>query len=337
MLNLGLNEETLQGLIEQTQNERFAYDAWRRFLQMFGKVVLEVPAERFEEILEQVKQAAGVRLDTELTAAQLQEVANRFLALIREVTGNDFPRDPYEQLRLAIEAVFRSWNNPRAVAYREYNKIPHDLGTAVNVQAMVFGNMGDDSGSGVAFTRNPSTGEKQLYGEVLFNAQGEDVVAGIRTPLKIAQLAEVMPELYRQLVEVAERLERHYRDAQDIEFTIERGKLYLLQTRAAKRTAEAAVRMAVEMVREGLISEEEAVQRVEPEQVVQILMPRFDEAAKQQAIAEGRLLAPRAERLPRGCQWESGTHRRPGGSSGRAPGSRSCSCARRRTRMTSTA
>ncbi|MCL6649767.1 MAG: pyruvate, phosphate dikinase, partial [Chloroflexi bacterium] len=291
VLNLGLNEETLQGLIEQTQNERFAYDAWRRFLQMFGKVVLEVPAERFEEILEQVKQAAGVRLDTELTAAQLQEVANRFLALIREATGNDFPRDPYEQLRLAIEAVFRSWNNPRAVAYREYNKIPHDLGTAVNVQAMVFGNMGEDSGTGVAFTRDVATGEPVLYGEYLMNAQGEDVVAGVRTPVPISALSRQNPVIYQQFLEIARRLEAHYRDVQDIEFTIEKGRLFILQCRAGKRTAAAAVKIAVDMVREGLITREEALARVEPSQIEQLLLPRFDPRAKEQAKESGRLLA----------------------------------------------
>ncbi|MCS6803068.1 MAG: pyruvate, phosphate dikinase [Chloroflexota bacterium] len=291
VLNLGLNEETLQGLIALTGNPRFGYDAWRRFLQMFGKVVLDIPAERFEAILEEVKRERGAALDTDLTADALRDVAERYLACVREVTGKEFPRDPFEQLRLAIEAVFHSWNNPRAVAYREFNKIPHDLGTAVNIQTMVFGNMGDDSGSGVAFTRNPATGERRLYGELLFNAQGEDVVAGIRTPKRIDELEGEFPALYRQLVDIAERLERHYRDAQDLEFTIERGTLYMLQTRAAKRTAAAAVKMAVDMVGEGLITKQEAVQRVEPEQVVQLLMPRFDEQAKAAAIAEGRLLA----------------------------------------------
>jgi pyruvate,orthophosphate dikinase len=291
ILNLGLNEETLQGLIALTGNERFAYDAWRRFIQMFGKVVLDIPAERFESILEEAKHRAGVSLDTELRAEDLREVAERYLVCVREETGKDFPRDPIEQLRLAIEAVFRSWDNPRAIAYREFNKIPHDLGTAVNVQTMVFGNMGDDSGSGVAFTRDPSTGERRLYGEVLFNAQGEDVVAGIRTPKRIAELEAEFPALYQQLVDIANRLERHYRDAQDLEFTIERGTLYMLQTRSAKRTADAAVKMAVDMVGEGLITKQEAVQRVEPEQVVQVLLPRFDAAAKAGAIAEGRLLA----------------------------------------------
>jgi pyruvate,orthophosphate dikinase len=291
VLNLGLNEETLHGLIALTANPRFGYDAWRRFLQMFGKVVLDLPAERFEAILEETKREVGAALDTDLNADHLRQVADRYLALVRDTTGKEFPRDPFEQLRLAIEAVFRSWNNPRAIAYREFNKIPHDLGTAVNVQTMVFGNMGDDSGSGVAFTRNPATGEHRLYGELLFNAQGEDVVAGIRTPKRIDELETEFPALYHQLADIAARLERHYRDAQDLEFTIERGTLYMLQTRAAKRTAAAAVKMAVDMVGEGLITKQEAVQRVEPEQVIQILMPRFDESAKAAAVAEGRLLA----------------------------------------------
>ncbi|MFN8534199.1 MAG: pyruvate, phosphate dikinase [Dehalococcoidia bacterium] len=291
VLNLGLNEEALQGLTTLTGNERFGYDAWRRFIQMFGKVVLDLPAEQFEEILAEAKHAAGVTLDTDLSADDLRHVAQRYLAFIHEATGSEFPRDPYEQLRLSIEAVFRSWDNPRAIAYRNFNKIPHDLGTAVNVQTMVFGNMGDDSGSGVAFTRNPATGERVLYGELLFNAQGEDVVAGIRTPMKIAQLHEELPALFGQLTEIAERLEKHYRDAQDLEFTIERGTLYMLQTRSAKRTADAAVKMAVDMVGEGLIDRPDAVQRVEPEQVVQILLPQFDENAKKGAVAEDRLLA----------------------------------------------
>ncbi|MCS7001674.1 MAG: pyruvate, phosphate dikinase [Dehalococcoidia bacterium] len=305
VLNLGLSETTLPGLIRLTNNPRFGYDAYRRFVQMFGKVVLEIPSELFEDILNEAKARAGVTEDTQLTAEQLAEVKDRFLAVTQERTGQPFPQDPYEQLRLAIKAVFRSWNNDRAVTYRNFNKIPHDLGTAVNVQTMVFGNMGDDSGSGVAFTRNPSTGEKVLYGELLFNAQGEDVVAGIRTPKKIIQLRAEMPELYQQLADIAERLERHYRDAQDIEFTIERGKLYMLQTRAAKRTADAAVKMAVDMAREGLITREEAINRVDPEQIVQVLLPRFDERAKAAAIAAGHLLTV-------------GLNASPGAASGRA-------------------
>jgi pyruvate,orthophosphate dikinase len=291
ILNLGLNPDTLQGMIHLTGNERFAYDAYRRFIQMFGKIVLGVSGERFEELLEEVKREKGAHLDTDLTAQDLQEVVRRFKALVRSETGQDFPNEPLEQLRAAIRAVFESWNNKRAIDYRNFHNIPHDLGTAVNVQAMVFGNFGADSGSGVAFTRDPATGEKGLYGEFLINAQGEDVVAGIRTPKKISQLKEEMPAVYSQFAEIAEKLERHYRDAQDLEFTVEQGKLYMLQTRAAKRTAAAAVKMAVDMVREGLISKEEALQRVEPEQINQLLLPRFDPKAKEKATLEGRLLA----------------------------------------------
>lgn len=291
VLNLGLNEQTLQGLVALTGNERFGYDAYRRFIQMFSKIVLDIPAERFEKKLEEIKERVGAHYDTDLTAAHLRALLGEFKALVRDATGKDFPDDPYAQLRLAIEAVFASWNNKRAITYRDLNKIPHDLGTAVNVVSMVFGNMGNDSGTGVAFTRNPSTGDNTLYGEFLMNAQGEDVVAGIRTPQKIAQLREVLPDVYRQFEEIGRRLESHYRDAQDLEFTVERGTLYMLQTRSAKRTAAAAVKMAVEMVHEGLISKEEALQRVEPAQVVQLLLPRFDPVATDAARTGGRLLA----------------------------------------------
>ncbi len=291
VLNLGLNDEVLTGLIRLTGNPRFAYDAYRRFIQMFGRIVLGIEGQKFDEIFEAKKRERGVEKETDLTADDLAEVVAAFKELVRKETGKDFPQDPYEQLRLAIQAVFESWNNPRAIAYREYYKIPHDLGTAVNVQMMVFGNMGEDSGSGVAFTRNPATGEKELYGEFLPNAQGEDVVAGIRTPLKIAELKERFPEIYRQLEEIARRLELHYKDAQDIEFTVERAKLYMLQTRAAQRTAQAAVKIAVDLALEGIISREEAVQRVKPAQVEELLKPRFDPEAKRAAAAEGRLLA----------------------------------------------
>jgi pyruvate,orthophosphate dikinase len=291
VLNLGLNEQTLQGLVKLTGNERFGYDSYRRFIQMFSKIVLDIPAERFEHKLEAMKQERGAHYDTDLTAADLKDLVGQFKALVREASGKDFPDDPQEQLRLAIEAVFASWNNRRAITYRDLNKIPHDLGTAVNVVMMVFGNMGDDSGTGVAFTRDPATGEKKLYGEFLMNAQGEDVVAGIRTPQKISQLAEVLPDVYRQFEEISNRLEQHYRDAQDMEFTVERGTLYMLQTRSAKRTAAAAVKIAVDMANEGLITREEALQRVEPAQIVQLLLPRFDGAAKDTAQAAGRLLA----------------------------------------------
>ncbi len=290
VLNLGLNTETLQGLAELTGNERFANDAYRRFIQMFGKIVMGVPGEHFEELLDEVKQEVDATQDTDLTAGQLMDVVERFKALVREEAGQDFPDDPYEQLRQAIEAVFASWDNPRAYAYRDFHKLPHDLGTAVNIVTMVFGNMGADSGTGVAFTRDPATGEQRLFGEFLTNAQGEDVVAGIRTPRPIAQLARDMPGVYREFEAIAERLEQHYRDTQDLEFTIERGTLYMLQTRSAKRTAAAAVKIAVDMAQEGLISREEAVQRVEPDQIYQLLLPHFDEEAKAEASSAGRWL-----------------------------------------------
>lgn len=291
VLNLGLNDRTVEGLGRMTQNPRFAYDAYRRFLQMFGRIVLGVPGERFDEVLEAYKQRDGQRRqDTDLTAEELREIAERFKAIIREHSGQDFPQDPYEQLRLAIGAVFGSWMGRRAVDYRRVHRIPDDLGTAVNVQAMVFGNLGWDSATGVAFTRNPATGEKRLYGEYLPNAQGEDVVAGIRTPKPLDELAREMPEVYREFVEVAQRLERHYRDVQDVEFTIERGKLWMLQTRAGKRTGAAAVRIAVDMVREGLIDERTAVLRVEPELLAQLLHPTVDERARQHAHENGQYL-----------------------------------------------
>ena len=290
VLNLGLNTETLQGLAQLTGNERFAYDAYRRFIQMFGKIVIGVPGEHFEELFDEVKQEVGATQDTDLTADQLMEVVERFKALVRAEGGQEFPDDPYEQLRQAIEAVFASWNNQRAYAYRDFHKIPHDLGTAVNIVTMVFGNMGEDSGTGVAFTRDPATGEQRLYGEFLTNAQGEDVVAGIRTPQPISQMARDMPAVYREFEAIADRLEQHYRDTQDLEFTIERGTLYMLQTRSAKRTAAAAVKIAVDMAEEGLISREEAVQRVEPDQIYQLLLPHFDEEAKAEASSAGRWL-----------------------------------------------
>ena len=290
VLNLGLNTETLQGLAQLTGNERFANDAYRRFIQMFGKIVIGVPGEQFEELLDEVKREVGTTQDTDLTADQLVDVVQRFKALVREEAGQEFPDDPYEQLRQAIEAVFASWDNPRAYAYRDFHKIPHDLGTAVNIVTMVFGNMGEDSGTGVAFTRDPATGEQRLFGEFLTNAQGEDVVAGIRTPQPIAQLARDMPTVYREFEAIADRLEQHYRDTQDLEFTIERGTLYMLQTRSAKRTAAAAVKIAVDMAQEGLISKEEAVQRVEPDQIYQLLLPHFDGDAKAEASSAGRWL-----------------------------------------------
>ena len=289
VLNLGLNDETVDGLIRLTGNERFGYDAWRRFVAMFGRIVLDIPASAFDEPLDELKSRHGLKLDTDLSAEQLKGLADQYRSIVRERSGEPFPTDPYRQLELAIRAVFDSWFGKRAHDYREYNKIPHDLGTAVNVVTMVFGNMGADSGTGVAFTRDPNTGERVIYGEYLTNAQGEDVVAGIRTPAKISQMRDELPEVWVQFEQIAEKLERHYRDVQDLEFTIERGTLYMLQTRSAKRTAPAAVKIAVDMVDEGILNRKEALQRVEPGQVVQLLLPRFDEAAK--AKAKDRFLA----------------------------------------------
>jgi pyruvate,orthophosphate dikinase len=294
ILNLGMNDAVAEGLAKLTGNERFALDAYRRFLQMFGKIVLGVKGEKFEEIFEGKKREVGAKSDLDLGPAELREIVEKYKELIRREKGSDFPQDPFRQLELAVEAVFKSWNNPRAIEYRNFYKIPHDLGTAVNVVTMVFGNMGMDSGTGVVFTRDPATGEKRLYGEFLFNAQGEDVVAGIRTPLKVEELREGYPELYGQLLEVAQKLEHHYRDMQDTEFTVERGKLFMLQTRAGKRTALAAVKIAVDMVKEGLISREEAILRIEPSQVEQLLHPQVDPKAKVQVIAKGINASPGA-------------------------------------------
>ncbi len=288
VLNLGLNEQTVAGLILLTENERFGYDAWRRFIAMFGRIVQGIPASAFDEPLEALKEERGARADTDLTAENLRGLAERYGQIVAEQTGEPFPTDPYRQLELAIRAVFDSWFGKRAHDYREFNKIPHDLGTAVNIVTMVFGNMGSDSGTGVAFTRDPNTGARELFGEYLTNAQGEDVVAGIRTPAKISHMREELPDVYRQFEEIAEKLERNYRDAQDLEFTIERGTLYMLQTRSAKRTAPAAVKIAIDMVEEGILTREEALQRVDPAQIVQLLLPRFDERAK--AGAQDRFL-----------------------------------------------
>jgi pyruvate,orthophosphate dikinase len=298
VLNLGLNDETVDGLIALTDNPRFGYDALRRFVAMFGRIVLDIPATEFDEPFDALKEERGVKQDTDLTAEDLKAIADRYREIVREKTGEPFPNDPYRQLELSVRAVFDSWFGKRAHDYREFNKIPHDLGTAVNVVTMVFGNMGPDSGTGVAFTRDPNTGEKVLFGEYLTNAQGEDVVAGVRTPEKISQMRDELPEVYAQFEEIAQRLERHYRDVQDLEFTIERGKLYMLQTRSAKRTAPAAVKIAVDMANEGILSHEEAVQRVDPHQIVQLLLPRFDEAAKAKAgdrfLAKGLNASPGA-------------------------------------------
>jgi len=291
VLNLGLNDETTRGLAELAGDERFALDARRRFIQMFGKIVLGIDAELFDHAFDAAKKKAKAKLDTELSAKDLKEITKEFKKIVRKQTGKDFPTDPYKQLEEAVRAVFRSWNGERAIAYRQIEKIPDDLGTAVNVVTMVFGNMGNDSGTGVAFTRNPSTGEKKLYGEFLMNAQGEDVVAGIRTPEPISALEQRAPAVYQQFAEIADRLERHYKDVQDLEFTIERGTLYMLQTRSAKRTGPAWVKTSVDMVREGLIDEDEAVRRVPAADIVQLLLPRFDQQDKDRARAQGRLLA----------------------------------------------
>jgi len=291
VLNIGLNDETAQGMIEFIGDPRFVYDSYRRLIQMFGTVVMGVPDEPFEKILAEHRKKRGVAMDAELTAEDWKEITQKFKEIIKEKTGRDFPTDPLEQLRLATEAVFKSWNGKRAVDYRNAAGIPHDLGTAVNIQTMVFGNMGWDSGTGVATTRNVSTGEKEIEGDYLLNAQGEDVVAGIRLTNPIAKLKEEMPGVYAEFEEICRKLERHYRDVQDVEFTIERGKLWMLQTRDSKRTAQAAVKIAVDMAEEGLISHEEAVMRVTPEQVDFFLHPQLDAGAKKAAKEVGDILA----------------------------------------------
>ncbi len=294
VLNLGLNDRTIQGLIRQTGNTRFCYDAYRRFIQMFGDVVLGVNHEKFEQKLENLKESRGITLDTDLTAEDLEILVTEFKQIIQEETGHVFPEDPEAQLNLSIKAVFSSWNNKRAITYRNLNGIPHDIGTAVSVQTMVFGNMGDDSGTGVAFTRCPATGEKMFYGEYLINAQGEDVVAGIRTPLHIRELANTMPDIYAELVTIKERLEQHYHEMQDLEFTIERGKLFILQTRSGKRTAASAVKIAADMVREGLITKQEALLRIDPEQLNQLLHPSIDPGSNYTPLTKGLPASPGA-------------------------------------------
>ncbi|KPV38955.1 pyruvate, phosphate dikinase [Alicyclobacillus ferrooxydans] len=294
VLNLGLNDHTVEALAEEMGNRRFALDCHRRFIQMFGDVVLGIHSIRFEQILDDVKSIAGVKTDQELTADDLAQVISRYKVLVERETGEAFPEDPFTQLFMAIGAVFSSWDNPRAKVYRKVHEIPDSLGTAVNVQTMVFGNLGDDSGTGVAFTRNPSTGARGVFGEYLINAQGEDVVAGIRTPQPIAHLRDEMPEVYHQFIELCNTLEQHYKDVQDIEFTIQQGHLYLLQTRTAKRTAEAAVKIAVALVEEGVIDRATAVSRVDPDQLDQLLHPRLDPNAKVQVIATGLPASPGA-------------------------------------------
>ena len=296
ILNLGLNDVVVEGLAKLTNNPRFAYDSYRRFIHMFSDVVMGIEKNKFERILEEMKHNKGVELDTELDANDLKELVKKYQVLYKEEIGKDFPQDPREQLMEAVKAVFRSWNNPRAIVYRRLNDIPGDWGTAVNVQEMVYGNMGEDSGTGVAFTRNPSTGEKKLYGEFLMNAQGEDVVAGIRTPQSIDQLKETNPAAYDQFVKIAETLEKHYRDMQDMEFTIERGKLFMLQTRNGKRTAQAALKIAVDLVNEGMITKEEAILKVDPRQLDSLLHPAFEAKALKAAkpIAKGLPASPGA-------------------------------------------
>ena len=283
VLNLGLNDKTVAALIEKTKNERFGWDSYRRFVQMFGDVVMDVEHNKFEEALQSKKDKKNVKFDTELTAEDLRELVEDYKKIIKEAKGRSFPQDPREQLKMSIGAVFGSWNNKRAISYRNLHDLPHNLGTAVNVQAMVFGNMGQDSGTGVAFTRNPATGEDKFYGEYLINAQGEDVVAGTRTPQHISKLEEEMPENYKQLMDIRKKLEEHYRDMQDVEFTIQEGKLYMLQTRTGKRTAAAALQIAVDMFDQGYIDKKTAVTRVEPQMLDQLLHKQLDKKAKKNA------------------------------------------------------
>ena len=288
VLNLGLNDQSVEGLASVTNNKRFAYDSYRRFIMMFADVVIGVSKSKFERKLDAIKEEKGARYDTDLTAEDLKEVIDAFKEIYFEDQGKAFPQDPKEQLYEAVKAVFHSWDNPRAFVYRRMNDIPYSWGTAVNVQRMVFGNMGDTSGTGVAFTRNAATGEKAIFGEYLINAQGEDVVAGVRTPKPIATLKEDMPQVYEQFCDIAHKLEVHYKDMQDMEFTIENGKLYFLQTRNGKRTANAALKIAVDMVHEGLITTDEALMKVEPKQLDQLLHPAFDPAALKAAKPLGK-------------------------------------------------
>src|SRR6266851_2885982 len=295
ILNLGLNDESVEALAKRSKNPRFAYDSYRRLIQMFGNVVLEIPKPAFDQVFDAKKRHKKAKLDTDLEAKALKEVIDEYKKVVKKHTRRDFPQDPHEQLVMARDAVFRSWQNDRAKHYRRINNISDDLGTAVNVQAMGFGNLGDTSGTGVGFTRNPATGAKEFYGEALMNAQGEDVVAGIRTPMHIDELEKRMPDCYRELREITSRLEKHYRDMQDFEFTIQEGRLYMLQTRNGKRTGRAAVRMALDMVNEGLIAKEEAIFRVEPGQLYDFLVPKLDESKGDvHVIAKGLPASPGA-------------------------------------------
>lgn len=296
ILNLGLNDITVESVARLTGNRRFAFDSYRRFIQMFSDVVMGLEKSEFEKIMDGIKEERGVKLDTELNAADLERLVKEFKAYYLKEKGEEFPQDPKKQLMEAVLAVFRSWDNPRAIYYRRMNDIPGNWGTAVNVQSMVFGNMGETSGTGVAFTRNPSTGEKGVYGEYLMNAQGEDVVAGIRTPQPISHLKEQNPEVYEQFTKICSILEKHYRDMQDMEFTIEKGKLYMLQTRNGKRTAVAALKIAIDLVNEGMIDEKEAVLRIDPKQLDALLHPQFVPEALKAAkpVAHGLPASPGA-------------------------------------------
>ena len=296
ILNLGLNDDSVQALAKLTNNPRFAYDSYRRFIQMFSDVAMGIEKRKFEDVLDEIKSAKGLKYDTELTEDDLKNIIVKFKKLYSQEINQEFPQEPKQQLIQAITAVFRSWNNPRAIIYRRLNDISSDWGTAVNVQTMVFGNMGNTSGTGVAFTRNPATGENRIFGEYLINAQGEDVVAGIRTPQPIDRLKQDLPECYDQFIQIAKRLETHYKDMQDMEFTIEQGKLYFLQTRNGKRTAQSALKIAVDMVDEGLITKEEALLKVEPKQLDTLLHPNFDKEDLKNAevIANGLPASPGA-------------------------------------------
>ncbi|HMQ53398.1 MAG TPA: pyruvate, phosphate dikinase, partial [Anaerolineae bacterium] len=298
VLNIGMNDEVVEGMAQLTGDARFAYDSFRRLIQMFGSVVMGIDDEPFEEVLAETRMKAGVKTEAQLTAEHWKEVARKFEQIFKEETGREFPQDPYEQIKLSTEAVFKSWNGKRAVDYRNAAGIAHNLGTAVNIVTMVFGNMGDTSGTGVAFTRDPATGENILYGDYLMNAQGEDVVAGIRNTHPIKDLQTDSPQAFKEFLEICDKLEDHYRDMQDMEFTIEQGKLWMLQTRDGKRTAKASIRIAVEMANEGLITREQAVLRVTPEQVDTMLHPQFDVEAKKSAAAEGKLLAKAVNASP---------------------------------------
>ncbi len=316
ILNLGLNDTVVEGLAKASKNERFAWDSYRRFIKMFGDVVMEIDRMKFEHIMDDIKRANKIKTDTEMTTTMLKELVAKYKKLYKEETKEDFPQDPIEQLRRSRDAVFRSWMNERAIVYRRLNHVPGDWGTAVNVQEMVFGNTGDDSGTGVAFTRNPSTGENKFYGEFLMNAQGEDVVAGIRTPKKIDELKKILPKVHAELVDIRSKLEKTYKDMQDFEFTIEHGKLYMLQTRNGKRTAHSAVKIAVDMEKEGLISKEEAVLRVDPASLDQLLHKQFDPKYKYTPLTnpperQGSKRASRRRLHPIDSPCAVGFHRSP--------------------------